>query len=39
MGKEILRISWEFVLDAWTCRNEIEHDKERDPTKRKGTNL
>jgi hypothetical protein len=33
--KEIVRIGWDFVLEAWSHRNNIEHDNEGDPKTRK----
>jgi hypothetical protein len=33
-GKEVIGITWQFVLDCWHLRNSIEHDSLNDPTLR-----
>jgi hypothetical protein len=30
-GKEIIKLSWKFMLDCWYIRNECEHDTNGDP--------
>jgi hypothetical protein len=33
-GKEVIGLTWQFVLDCWHLRNSIEHDSLNDPTLR-----
>jgi hypothetical protein len=34
-GKEIIKVTWNFMLESWFSRNSEEHDLEGDPLGRK----
>jgi RNase H len=38
-GSKILEIIWQFVLNCWTIRNNIEHDSDGDPERMKKLKL
>jgi hypothetical protein len=38
-GKEIILLTWEFVVDAWIARNQAEYSKEGDGQKRQKDKL
>jgi hypothetical protein len=38
-GKQVIIDTWNFVLNSWQTRNEIEHDNTGDPTRRQKEKL